>query len=210
MDLIDKVKALFSEAKVEEKFADYKLADGSIIRVEALEEGQAVQVMQEDGTLEQAPAGEHELEDGQKIVVDEEGNIAEIIEAEGEAQEEQEPAAAEMSAETAEAPEAEAEKAQEDETEAETTAEADQEDNTEKRITELEEAVMLLVDKLKDFETSNEAVEAEMQALKAENEELKATTPAAEPVKFKKIDTHKEAAKTLGGKYADFVAANKK
>jgi len=73
-----------------ENFADAKLVDGTIVRVEpALEVGATVQVISEDGSLLEAPDGEHELESGE-VVRTEGGVIVEVMEAEVEEEAEEE------------------------------------------------------------------------------------------------------------------------
>jgi hypothetical protein len=65
------------------KFAEYTLDNGTRISVEGdLAVGSPVYVVMEDGALEQAPSGEHTLEDGTTIFVDEEGLINEVRSAE--------------------------------------------------------------------------------------------------------------------------------
>lgn len=65
------------------KFAEYTLQDGTRISVEGeLAVGSPVFVILEDGTLEQAPEGEHTIEDGTTIFVDAEGLINEVRSAE--------------------------------------------------------------------------------------------------------------------------------
>jgi len=67
-------------------FIDAKTADGVIVRVEgeAFEVGAQLLIVSEDGVIPAGPelAGEHTLEDGVKIVLDETGTITEIIAAE--------------------------------------------------------------------------------------------------------------------------------
>jgi ribosomal protein L14E/L6E/L27E len=63
---------------MEIKFEAIKLADGTIIEVEKFEPGFACNIVAEDGTLTLCPAGEHTLEDGRYIEVDENGIIMEI------------------------------------------------------------------------------------------------------------------------------------
>jgi hypothetical protein len=65
-------------------FEAIKLADGTIIEVEKFEPGFAANIVAEDGTLTLAPAGEHTLEDGRYIEVDENGIIMEISQPEAE------------------------------------------------------------------------------------------------------------------------------
>ena len=65
------------------KFAEYTLQDGTRISVEGeLAVGSSVYVILEDGSLEQAPEGEHTIEDGTTIFVDAEGIINEVRSAE--------------------------------------------------------------------------------------------------------------------------------
>ena len=51
------------------KFADAKLADGTMVQAEAFEVGKELLVVAEDGGTSVAPDGEHTLEDGSVIVV---------------------------------------------------------------------------------------------------------------------------------------------
>ena len=51
------------------KFADAKLADGTMVQAEAFEVGKELRVVAEDGGTSVAPDGEHTLEDGSVIVV---------------------------------------------------------------------------------------------------------------------------------------------
>jgi hypothetical protein len=78
------------------KFAEYMLQDGTTkISIDGeLAVGSACYVVLEDGTLEQAPEGEHILEDGTTIFVDAEGLINEVRSAETTAVAEGEVAAA--------------------------------------------------------------------------------------------------------------------
>lgn len=64
------------------ELARMTLEDGTVIEAEAFEAGQDVFVVREEENLP-APAGEHTLEDGRVMVVEEEGVIAEIKAAEG-------------------------------------------------------------------------------------------------------------------------------
>ena len=63
---------------MEIKFEAISLADGTKIEVEKLEPGFEAYVVAEDGTKTLAVAGEHTLEDGRYIEVDENGVIMEI------------------------------------------------------------------------------------------------------------------------------------
>ena len=68
------------EVKVE--MANMRLANGVVIEAESFEAGQNVFLVGEDDEKVAAPVGEHELEDGRVLVIEEEGVIAEIKEAE--------------------------------------------------------------------------------------------------------------------------------
>lgn len=84
------------EVKVE--MANMKLADGTMLEAEAFEAGENVFLVDEEGEKVAAPVGEHALEDGRVMVIEEEGVIAEIRVAE-EAPAEEEVAEVEQAAE---------------------------------------------------------------------------------------------------------------
>ena len=90
------------EVKVE--MATMKLANGIVVEAESFEAGQNVFLIGEDDEKVAAPVGEHELEDGKILVIEEEGVIKEIKEATEEVTEEvtEEPVAEEESTEMAE------------------------------------------------------------------------------------------------------------
>ena len=67
------------EVKVE--MATMKLAGGVVVEAESFEAGENVFLLGEDGEKVAAPVGEHELEDGRMMIIEEEGVIAEIREA---------------------------------------------------------------------------------------------------------------------------------
>ena len=71
------------EVKVE--MANMRLANGVLLEAESFEAGQNVFLVGEDEEKVAAPVGEHELEDGRVMIVEEEGVIAEIREAVAEA-----------------------------------------------------------------------------------------------------------------------------
>jgi len=84
-DLLKEVKKLvFGEEELQ--FLDVKTADGVILRVQELAEGQTVSIVSEDGE-NVSGAGEYTLEDGQVITVDEAGVIVAIAEASEEVEE---------------------------------------------------------------------------------------------------------------------------
>lgn len=67
------------ETKVE--MATMKLANGIVLEAESFEAGENVFLIGEEDEKVAAPVGEHELEDGRILVIEEEGVIAEIREA---------------------------------------------------------------------------------------------------------------------------------
>lgn len=69
------------ETPQEVQLATMKLANGVILEAESFEAGQNVFLIGEEDQKVAAPIGEHELEDGKILVVEEEGVIAEIREA---------------------------------------------------------------------------------------------------------------------------------
>lgn len=90
------------EVKVE--MATMKLANGIVVEAESFEAGENVFLIGEDDEKVAAPVGEHELEDGKILVIEEEGVIKEIKDAAEEVTEEvtEEPVAEEESTEMAE------------------------------------------------------------------------------------------------------------
>jgi hypothetical protein len=73
----DEVATEQSQEVVEVEFAEGVLADGSIVKFDKLEAGGLITLVTPDGEVP-APVGEHELEDGTKIVIVEQGVIAEV------------------------------------------------------------------------------------------------------------------------------------
>lgn len=94
-EILSKAKELLSiETEVEEvKLAQATLENGTVIEAEEMAAGQEVFIVTEDEKVA-LPVGEYTLEDGQALVVEEEGIIASI----GEAQEEEAPAEEEVEA----------------------------------------------------------------------------------------------------------------
>jgi hypothetical protein len=97
LEAILKIKSMFAEAGVEvavpvaeptpvaepsvdpiEESKEYKLKSGVTVVVDKLEVGGKVMIKDEAGELSPAPAGEHEMADGQMIVLDESAMIVEI------------------------------------------------------------------------------------------------------------------------------------
>jgi len=92
-NILSEIKKMITfsyEDKEEEvkDFIDAKTTTGVIVRVEgeAFVEGAQLLIVSEDGVFPAGPelVGEHELEDGSKIVLDETGVIVEVIAANGE------------------------------------------------------------------------------------------------------------------------------
>lgn len=98
----DVAPEVHEEVKVE--MATMKLANGIVVEAESFEAGQNVFLIGEDDEKVAAPVGEHELEDGKILVIEEEGVIKEIKDAAEEVTEEvtEEPVAEEESTEMAE------------------------------------------------------------------------------------------------------------
>ena len=71
-----------SEEVQKVEMATMQLANGVTIEAESFEAGQNVFLVGEDNEKVAAPVGEHNLEDGRVLVIEEEGVIAEIKEAE--------------------------------------------------------------------------------------------------------------------------------
>jgi len=87
-EILSKAKQLLSiEAEVEEvKLAQATLENGTVIEAESMSAGQEVFIVTEDERVA-LPVGEYALEDGQQLVVEEEGIIASIGAAEQEEEE---------------------------------------------------------------------------------------------------------------------------
>lgn len=99
MSIKNKINGIKVLLGLEVALESAKLVGGAVVEAEAFEVGYPLFVINEDGTKSLAPVGEHELEDGTKVIVDEQGNIAEITKseaAEEEAKVEIEVEAAEM------------------------------------------------------------------------------------------------------------------
>jgi len=93
-EVIKKAKELLSIEVEEVKLAQATLENGTVIEAESMAEGQEVFIVTEDEKVA-LPVGEYTLEDGQTLVVEEEGIIASI----GAAQQEEEAAEEELAEE---------------------------------------------------------------------------------------------------------------
>ncbi len=82
-DVFKKIELALTPEKVE--LASMSLADGTMVEAEVFEAGANVFLVGGDGEKIAAPVGEHKLEDGRILVIEEEGIIKEIKEAAEEA-----------------------------------------------------------------------------------------------------------------------------
>jgi len=82
-EMLSKIKALLN-AKI--NLAQMTLDNGTIIEAESFEAGQSVFIVTDDERVA-LPIGEYKLENGQSLIVEEEGIIASITEAEAPAEE---------------------------------------------------------------------------------------------------------------------------
>ena len=91
-EILSKAKELLS-IETEVKLAQATLENGTVIEAEEMAAGKEVFIVTEDEKVA-LPVGEYKLEDGQDLIIEEEGIIASI----GEAQEEEAPAEEEVEA----------------------------------------------------------------------------------------------------------------
>ena len=102
-EILDKIKTFLGEEKIEEtqveetqleesqekvELAQAKLDNGTVLEAEAFEAGNEIFIVTEDERVA-VPVGEYQMEDGQILVVSEEGIIGEIKAAEAEESEEE-------------------------------------------------------------------------------------------------------------------------
>lgn len=193
-EIKEKLKALFLSAEEAPavELATMALEDGTVLEAEAFEAGNAVFIVT-DGERIPAPEGEHKLEDGRILVINEEGLIGELKEA-GE-----------------EAP------AEEEELSSEDLAKAVI--SLSERLQKLEDAQALSAqeaDKAKaelaEANEAKEAVEAESKTLKAQIEDLNtklSKQPAAKPNKGNDVNLSKGntpfITKAVSGSIADNI-----
>ena len=91
VSILDKIRLAFSEEEAVVEFIEVKTADGVVLKVAKLEEGEVVSLVSGEGDeLKEEVSGEAEytLEDGSKISVDAEGKIITVTAGEEEAPEE--------------------------------------------------------------------------------------------------------------------------
>ena len=77
------------QEEVKVGMANMKLENGIVLEAEAFEAGENVFLIGEEDQKVAAPVGEHKLEDGRMLIIEEEGVIAEIRNAEEEVKEEE-------------------------------------------------------------------------------------------------------------------------
>lgn len=112
-EILDKIKTFLGEEKIEQveetqveetqleesqekvELAQAKLDNGTVLEAEAFEAGNEIFIVTEDERVA-VPVGEYQMEDGQILVVSEEGIIGEIKAAEAEESEEEVEAEEEM------------------------------------------------------------------------------------------------------------------
>jgi hypothetical protein len=147
---LNKIKTLLG---LEVKFEQAKLVDGATVEAEQFAPEFSIGIVTEDGIVPM-PVGEYETEDGQIIVVEQEGIIASVGD------------------KPAEEPEVEVEVEAEKEMEKPVQA---------KRIVESvsKETFFAEIEKMK---ADNEALRLELQSLKAEAEKLELEAQTAEPI----------------------------
>ena len=103
-EILDKIKTFLGEEKIEQveetqveetqleeskvELAQAKLDNGTVLEAEAFEAGNEIFIVTEDERVA-VPVGEYQMEDGQILIVEEEGIIGEIKAAEAEESEEE-------------------------------------------------------------------------------------------------------------------------
>lgn len=73
-DMVNQIKTLLG---METKLAEAKLENGTVIQAESMESGKEVFILTEEEKIAM-PVGEYQLEDGQVLIVEEEGIIASV------------------------------------------------------------------------------------------------------------------------------------
>lgn len=86
-DTADIVENVEQDQEVKVELAQAKLENGTVLEAEAFESGKEIFILTDDEKVA-VPVGEYQMEDGQILVVEEEGLIAEIKKAEAKEEEE--------------------------------------------------------------------------------------------------------------------------
>lgn len=181
----DNAPEVQEEVKVE--MATMKLAGGVVVEAESFEAGENVFLLGEEGEKVAAPVGEHELEDGRMLIIEEEGVIAEIREAAAEEPVAEEEVAAEEMEVEMEYVSKEEFTAAIDEIKEMIAGMMPKEEQSADEVAETEEEVQM------SEETTEEVVEEKVE-MSAEDETPAAKKVTAAPVE-KKPDMHKFATK---------------
>lgn len=191
-EILSKAKELLSIETEEVKLAQATLENGTVIEAEEMAAGQEVFIVTEDEKVA-LPVGEYSLEDGQALIVEEEGIIASI----GEAQEEEEAPAEE---------EVEAAEEEKEEMEYATKAELSE-------IREMVEEIKSMLEPKEEMSAEEKAEEAVEDIVEEVKEELSAEVekithnPEASANKELNLFAQKRASNTLDrvlGKFGNF------
>lgn len=169
---------------MEIKFEIVKLKDGTIVEVEKSEVGFPAFVIAEGGDKKPAPTGDHELEDGTVITIDENGLISKIV-AKAAAEDDDEATVVEVSGSKAFAEDKESTKvdvAMKDK-EDEKMAEKDHKmaEEVKKDVEMVKEACKALYAAIEEVAKEVSAVKEEMGAMKGKMEKF-SKAPAANPI----------------------------
>lgn len=189
-EILSKAKELLSIETEEVKLAQATLENGTVIEAEEMAAGQEVFIVTEDEKVA-LPVGEYKLEDGQALIVEEEGIIASI----GEAQDE-------------EASEEEVEAALEDEKEEMNYATKEELAEVKEMVEEIK-SMLEPKEEMSAEEKAEEAVENIVEEVKEELSEVEKVThnPEASAKKELNLFAQKRASNTLDrvlGKFGNF------
>lgn len=154
------------KTELEVELASMKLKEGTEIHADAFEAGNAVHIVTEDGERVPLPEGEYELEDGRRIVVNDQSTITEVKSA-AEAEQVEQPADQIESVTETEM----AEEKKEDEEEKEKMAD----DEEEKIVTIVKKEVQAMKDEMMAY------VRKEMESYKPKEEEEEKQKMSAAP-----------------------------
>ena len=190
--MLNEIKTLLN---IEVKLEEMKLENGTIVSAESFEKGKEIFIVTDDEKVAM-PVGEYLLENGNLVVVEEEGKIADVREVSDEV-----PAKEEESDDK----EITEDLAEEEEKEEEMADVADWE-GMEKRIQNLEDAIAdLKVDKESKMkeeemseESSEEVIEEKVEMSKEVQEQL--SEPASKPIKHNPEGESKQMKKVEFGK----------
>lgn len=191
-EMLNQIKTLLN---IEVKLEEMKLENGTIVSAESFEKGKEIFIVTDDEKVAM-PVGEYLLENGNLVVVEEEGKIADVREVSDEV-----PAKEEESDDK----EITEDLAEEEEKEEEMADVADWE-GMEKRIQNLEDAIADLKadkeSKMKEEEmseeSSEEVIEEKVEMSKEVQEQL--SEPASKPIKHNPEGESKQMKKVEFGK----------